>query len=253
MSLQAPGTSLATSPTFNPWDSEGVFLLEKWSKYVRVAVEHADGYELEPIQETKKANDPCKLCYPGSWPSPTRGIGAGEGQYGEVEVELRLPAGDNRRLRALAFLVETGGTRVLVYKEDTIKTGAGEAVQTMDLTAGAELDLRVSMTSHPAGTVAANIRCNATSGAEEYVPTKLALRDARALVQYPFQALTRNAHDHTAAVIGVPVGRPHYTVVQLQHATDATRLKTVVIKKPSFAVSTANDTQAVTLDIPCKY
>ena len=256
LSLNAPGSSVvATGATFSPWDSEGVFQLEKWSKYVRVAVEHRDGYELEPLQDARQggqASDACALCYPGSWPSPTKGIGAGEGEYGEVDVELKLPAGDNRRLRALAYLVETGKSRVLVYMEDTVKTSAGKTVKTMDLIAGSELDLRVSMTLHPAGKVNATIRCGA-SGADNYVPYRLALRDARAQVMYPFQALTRSTDSYTTEITGVPVGRPHYTVIQLKHVTDGSLLKTVVVKKPSFAVTIPNDTLAVNLDIACKF
>ena len=254
LSLNAPGSSvMATGATFSPWDSEGVFQLEKWSKYVRVAVEHKDGYELEPLQDARQggqASDACPLCYPGSWPSPAKGIGAGEGEYGEVEVELKLPAGDNRRLRALAYLVETGKLRV--YKEDTVKTSAGKKVESMDLTAGSELDLRVSMTGHPAGKVNATFRCSTTS-TDDYVPYRLALRDAWAQVQYPFQVLTEGTDSYTAEVTGVPVGRPHYTVVQLKHPTDERKLKTVVVKKPSFTVSMANDTQVVNLDIPCNF
>ncbi len=255
LSLGAPGTSLAASPTFNPWDKEGVFQLEKWSKYVRVAFEHKDGYELEPIQPPKKADDPCALCYPASWPSPALGIGAGEGEYGEVEVDLKLPAGNNRRLRALAYLVETGRSRVLVYREDTVKTAAGKKVQTMDLTAGAQLDLRVSMTMHPAGKVAATLRCTAATGAKEYAPARIALRDARAQVQYPFVKLTQATGEisYTVEIPGVPTLRPHYAVVELRQIEDTSKTRTLVIKKPSFTLSIPNDTLAVNLDIPCKF
>lgn len=255
LSLGAPGTSLATSPTFNPWDKEGVFQLDKWSKYVRVAFEHKDGYELEPIQPPKKANDPCALCYPASWPSPTLGIGEGEGEYGEVQVTMKLPAGNNRRLRALAYLVETGKSRVLVYREDTVKTAAGKKVQTMNLTAGAQLDLRVSMTLHDAGKVAATVRCTAATGARSYAPARIALRDARAHVQYPFQKLTQATGDtsYTVEVTGVPTARPHYVVIELRGTSDTTKTRTLVVKKPSFAVNTPNDTLAVNLDIPCQF
>ena len=253
LSLNTPGTGmLATSPTFTPWDSEGVFLLEKWSKYVRVAVEHKDGYELEPIQEPKKANNACALCYPGSWPSPDKGIGEGEGEYGEVEVALKLPAGDNRRLRALAYLVEPGKPRVVVYKEDTVKTSAGKKVESMDLTAGTELDLRVSMTRHPAGTASVTVRCKVGAGTDTYTPVGLALRDARAQVQYPFVALTKGTDSYTAVISGVPVGRPHYTLIKLEHVTDGSKVQTVTIKKPSFTVEIDNDTLAVNLDISCQ-
>ena len=51
----------------------------------------------------------------------------------------------------------------------------------------------------------------------------------------------------------MPVGRPHYTVIQLKHVSDATKVKTIVVKKPSFTVNLVNDTQYVTLDIPCMY
>lgn len=253
LSLNPPGTGMvATGSTFNPWDSQGVFLLEKWSKYVRVSVEHEDGYELPPIQEPSKKSGSCALCYPASWPSPAAGIGSGEGEFGEVDVALRLPAGNKRRLRALAYLVETGKSRVLVYKEDTVKTKAGKTVQTMDLTAGTELDLRVSMTMHPAGKAAVTVRCKAGAGADNYAPTSLAVRDARAQVQHPFLALTKSTGSYSAVVSGVPVGRPHYTLIKLKHVSDTSKELTVTVMKPSFSVAIANDTLAVNLDISCQ-
>lgn len=231
VSVRPPGALAAANGSDDPWnryvDDQGNFLLSKFGKYVRVSLDHrTQGYELGS----------------GTWPSQALGIGSGEGPVGQVDVEFKVPPGSNGRLRGLGFVVETTLKRVVVYQET--KPVELELV-------GAEVrDVELKLELHPTGTVSATIKCQAAAG--RWVPKQLALVDARAEVVHPAQALTPSADglSFTVAILGVPVGRPHRARIVLQKVGDPTQLSTKTISEPTFTVSTANDTAAVSLD-PC--
>ena len=116
------------------WDPLGLFHLYRFPKYVRVAVEHPDGYELAS----------------GTWPDPVEGVGGSEeGAAGEVEVSMDVPSGNGRRLRVLGFVHDLD--RVRVYGEDD--------EYALDLVPGQNLDLEVGTALLEVGRVELTVRC----------------------------------------------------------------------------------------------
>lgn len=251
LALQLPGPrTVAPGGSFSPWDSSNIFWLDRWSKYVRVALVDRDDLEV-PALNVLPSGSSCTACYPASWPSPARDVVVREGELGQLEVELIVEAKDELRLRVLGYHVEPSTRRVVVYREGSVQSG-GTPIKSLNLRAGTQTDLDVIMQLHPSGTVDATIRCKDSAG-DTHVPMSLALRDARSQVLYPFQPLTQSINAFKGKIYGVPVGRPHYTHVLLQHLTDSSQRKTIVVTKPNFTLTTPNDTQLVNIDIPCKF
>jgi hypothetical protein len=210
--------------TFNPWDRYGYFQLSLFPKLVRVAVESSD-YELAS----------------GTWPNPEQGIGAGEGPGGEVSVELRVPAGADRRVRALGFIADPTG--VLVYEE--------QAAPSLTLVAGMTTDLTLPMVRGAWGRVVASARCEA-GDAGPWDPVAVSLVDAKAFVIHPSQALRVDPSTQTLGVeiASVPVGRYHWPRTILQHRQSG-EVKVIDLRQLTFLVKTQDERSLVNIVLPC--
>jgi hypothetical protein len=222
--LELPASGVRTpSAAFSPWDLQGLFHLEKFPKLVRVAVESQD-YELTN----------------GTWPDPSRGIGEGEGADGAVTVELSVPAGSGRRLRALGYLVDAEG-EVKVYRE--------LAPLTLSLVAGKVSEATLPMTAHPRGQVAFTVRCE-TGNQDPFQPFEVALVDAKALVMHPARRLAVDEVGALKVTIPAPVGRPHWTRITLRNASLG-QFMALDVRKPTYVVASEGETAVVDLVVPC--
>ena len=220
-----PSGERQASATFSPWDPQGLFHMEKFPKLVRVAVESQD-YELKT----------------GTWPDPALGIGAGEGEDGSVGVELSVPAGSDRRLRALGYLLDGTGA-VRVYREATPLT--------LSLIAGKQAEATLPMVVHPSGSVALTVRCE-TGNQEPWQPIEVSLVDAKAFVMHTPRRLGLDTTGALKVTIAVPIGRPHWTRVTLKNAS-LEQLTVLDVRKPTYSVTTEGETAAVDLPIPCTF
>jgi hypothetical protein len=217
-----PMTTLAASAP-SPWDSQGFFQLSTFPKLVRVAVEAQD-FELKT----------------GTWPNVEHGIGVGEGPAGEVTVELQVPAGAGRRLRALAFV--TAPQQVVVYEE--------QQVQLLDLVAGQARDIVLPMVHRAPGSASIAVRC-ATGNQGPWQPSEVSVVDARALVIHPPRPVVADAQGAlTAQIDGLPLARYHWVRTIVRHATTGQR-QVVDFRAQTFAVASAGDQALVSLIIPC--
>jgi hypothetical protein len=224
--LDLPPAPRQAFETFNPWDQQGLFHLEKFGKLVRVAVEAQD-YELRT----------------GTWPDPARGIGDGEASDGTVGVRLLVPAGAGRRLRGLGYLVapdpKLAVDQVLVYREETPLD--------LELVAGRVSEATLALRPHPMGTVEITARCEHGT-IDPYQPFQVALVDARALVIHPSRTLAKDASEALKATLEVATGRPHWVRVTLRSGD---KLKLMDVRKPTFSLAAAGDKAVVDLPLPC--
>jgi hypothetical protein len=220
-----PAGERAATASFSPWDPQGLFHLDRFPKLVRVAVESQD-YELRT----------------GTWPDPQLGIGAGEAADGAVGVELLVPAGSGRRLRALGYLLGLDG-EVHVYRE--------EAPLALSLVAGQASEATLPMAGHPGGLVELTVRCE-TGTQEAWQPFEVSLVDAKALVIHPARQLLADGNGALKVTIAAPVGRPHWTRLTLRN-TSLGQLTTLDVRKPTYVVGVAGETAVVDLPIPCAF
>lgn len=208
------------------WDTLGLFYLFRFPKYVRVAVEHADGYELAS----------------GTWPDPERGVGtSGEGPQGEVEVTMQVPVGNGRRLRVLGYVQDLD--QVLVY---------GEArEQWLDLAAGQSLDLTIDTAPLPTGRVDLTVRCD-QGNTGPYQPDRVLLVDVRAAVIFPAVELEPDQVTQSlkAELSGLPVGRYFWPRIIIRN-TITGQEQSVEVRNPTFRVTAPDETKAVSYVIPC--
>ncbi|MFH1130164.1 MAG: hypothetical protein V1754_02440 [Pseudomonadota bacterium] len=220
-SVGISGKQISAQTSADPWDSKGLFLLEKFPKYVRIAVEVED-YELEK----------------GTWPDPKLGIGTGEGPNGEVEVQLTVPAGVGRRIRALGFLAESN--RVLVYKEARAKE--------MELVAGGTLDVAVDMVAYESGSVRIVVRCE--EGKEgPWIPDRLSLIDLSAQVLHP--ALNFEGNGEGAYLLDIspfPVGRTYWARIYQKNGKEE---RSEDLRETSLNMLIAGENKNVALTVPC--
>jgi hypothetical protein len=215
-------TTIADSAS--PWDAQGFFQLSKFPKLVRVAVETQD-FELKT----------------GTWPDAEHGIGAGEGSTGEVTVELQVPAGAGRRLRALAFV--TAPQQVNVYQE--------QQAQPLDLIAGQTREIALPMVYRAPGSASISVRC-ATGDGGDWRPVEVSIVDARALVIHPSRPLVADLQGAlTATIEGLPLARYHWVRTVVQNVTTVQR-KIVDFRSQTFTVASVEDRALVNLVIPCE-
>lgn len=209
--------------TFNPWDAQGLFHLEKWPKLVKAIVE---------AQDFTLAS--------GTWPDPQRGVGLGESDTGEVSVELEVPAGAGRRLRALAFVVMSGD--VFVYRE--------ERPLELDLVAGASSEARLRMVPHEAGQVELTVRCE-QGNTGPWIPTEAALCDATGFVLTPPRPLKPTmVGSLTARFEKAPVGRPQWVRLTVSNGQ---QYLIVDQRQPTFSVARPGESRYVEVVIPCNF
>ncbi len=220
-----PGAQRTASAAFSPWDLQGLFHLEKFPKLVRVAVESQD-YELKT----------------GTWPDPARGIGAGEAEDGAVQLELSVPAGSGRRLRALGYLVDAAGA-VKVYRE--------QAPLPLTLVPGTQSEATLPLVSHPSGQVELTVRCE-TGNQGPWLPFEVSLVDAKALVMHAPRRLELDATGALKVTIAAPVGRPHWTRVALRNASLA-QLAYLDVRKPTYVVAAEGEKAVVDLPVSCAF
>jgi hypothetical protein len=227
-SVAAPAASVSSKVQAQGskyWDALGLFYLYKFPKYVRVAVEHADGYELAS----------------GTWPDPEQGIGTfGEGDQGEVEVNMEVPVGNGRRLRVIGFVQDMD--QVLVFGE--------EREQRLDLAPGQSLDLNIDTALLPTGRADITIRCDqGNTGA--FQPHRVFLIDIRAAVVFPPVELGQDdVTQSLKAEIPVPVGRYFWPRIIIKNAMTGQE-QSVEVRNPTFRVTAPDETKAVSYVIPC--
>jgi hypothetical protein len=214
----------AASAQPNPWDGQGLFQLRVFPKYVRVAVE-LDDYELASA----------------SWPDRERGA-PDETSDGAVSVELKVPAGENRRLHLLAF-VAPAAAPLVAYAE--------RAPLPLSLAAGEVTELILEAAPHDTGEIEATVRCK-QGNVSSWEPSALEAVDARALVVHPPVPLAPGASTSALGchLPAVPVGRPHWARIRLRNkATDEQAF--VDVRQPTFAVAAPGERAAINLAIPC--
>jgi hypothetical protein len=224
LSLDMPAAgALAAGQTSSPFDNQDLFHLDVFPKFVRVAVEVED-YELTS----------------GTWPDPERG-GVGEGDEGEVDVALQVPAGEGRRITVLAYIHEL--ERVIPYRQ--------QKPATVDLVAGTTTDLTLEMVRHETGKVAASVRCQ-QGNTGLWQPERISIVDARAMVVFPKEKLETDIYTQAlkTEVAGVPVNRAFWARIYLKHLVTG-ETDFMDVRLPTFQVKTANDTSPVNLSIPC--
>jgi hypothetical protein len=226
LGLASGSSILGANPTNSPFDQQDLFHLESFPKFVRVGVE-LDDYELTS----------------GSWPDPDKGVGQGESASGEVQVELLVPAGPGRTVKALGYLLEQG--QVKVYRQASTKT--------LDLAAGRTTDLSIYLVLHDAGTLDVSVRCQ-QGNSGKWQPQQISIVDARAQVVFPAVNLSLDPFTYalSAEIPGVPTGRPFWVRVFLkQSSSSGGQIKFLDQRIPTFEVSSPNATTPVNLSIPC--
>ncbi len=213
----------AAAETTGPWDQQGLFHLDRFPKLVRVSVESQD-YTLAT----------------GTWPTPEKGIGAGESATGEVAVEIAVAAGAGRRLTALGYLAGDGW--VQVYRE--------ASPLSVDLVAGKTSDLKLDLFPHPAGSVEFSARCEEDSS---WRLTEVAAVDGRAFVIWPYQPLVDEDGSGVFRTTfhGLPTGRPYWARFRLQ-SKDGSQTALMDLRKPTFSVTAAGEKGVAAVTIPCQ-
>lgn len=226
-----PGVGIkreALSAQFNPWDNTGLFHLEQCPKYVRIGIE-LPGQDYEQSSAT--------------WPDPNKGIGSGEGPQGEVEVELQVPAGTDRRIRGLGFVVEEEGVRV--YQESSAPL--------IDLTAGSKSDINLLMVPAKTGTIEVTARCE-TGNMEIWAPFQVALVDERAQTIFPYNLLESDSQGALKVKIPlIPLDRPYWVRVFLwNQSTGEIRFINWRGAQRSFVVENSTDIKPILIEVPCR-
>lgn len=227
LSLSMPRGKGVFPATGSPFDNLDQFHLELFPKYARVAVSlEGQDYELAS----------------GTWPDPETGIGtAGEGAQGQVEVTVKVPAGEARVFSALGYIYEEG--KVIAYQEAEAKS--------VDLVAGQSTDVTLDMVQQESGAAEISVRCE-YGNTGPWQPVSVSLIDAQAFVVFPPVRLDKDPITEALSVQlgGIPLGRLFQTRVYVEKVVSSDT-KWADVRSPTFSVAEVSEIRAVNLTIPC--
>lgn len=223
-SLAVPGevSQVPKADAVSPWDTNGLFHLDMFSKLVRVAL-IAEDYELQNT----------------TWPDPRGGMGVdGEGEEGEVFLEMQVPAGAQRQFAAVAFVVDPG--MVIVYQE--------ESPVVVDLAVGGTHDLTINMTPVEKGSAEVTIRCQ--SDISTMKPQAVALVDAKAQALFPTAALVENGGVYQTTIKSLPLNRAFWVRVT-RFNTQTQESDYIDVRAPLLKIGAPNEAAPFDVTIPC--